>query len=41
MTVTVAETAEALGDALEDALVERVASRSLDEPTRLHLRCVG
>jgi uncharacterized OsmC-like protein len=41
MTVTVSETAEALSDALEHALAERVAARSLDEPTRLHLRCAG
>lgn len=41
MTVTVSETAEALSDALEHALAERVAARSLDEPPRLHLRCTG
>jgi uncharacterized OsmC-like protein len=41
MTVTVSETAEALSDALERALAERVAARSPDEPTRLHLRCAG
>ena len=41
MTVSVSETAEALSDALEDALAERVAARSLDDPTRLHLRCVS
>lgn len=41
MTVTVSETAEAMRDALEDTLAERAAARSLDEPARLHLRCVG
>jgi hypothetical protein len=41
MTVTVSETAEALSDALEHALAERVAARSPDEATRLHLRCAG
>jgi uncharacterized OsmC-like protein len=41
LTVTVPETADAMSDALEDALAERVAARSLDHPTRLHLRCVG
>jgi hypothetical protein len=41
MTVTVPETAEALSDALEDTLAERVAARSLDEPPRVHLRCAG
>jgi hypothetical protein len=41
MTVTVPETAEALRDALDDALAQRVAARSLDEPPRLHLRYVG
>jgi hypothetical protein len=41
MTVTVSETADALSDALEHTLAERVAARSLDDPTRLHLRCVG
>jgi hypothetical protein len=40
MTVTVPETAEALSDALEATLAERVAARSLDDPTRLRLRCV-
>jgi uncharacterized OsmC-like protein len=41
LTVTVPETADALSDALEDALAERVTARSLDDPTRLYLRCVG
>jgi uncharacterized OsmC-like protein len=41
MTVTVSETAEALSDALEHTLAERVAARALDDPTRLHLRCMG
>ncbi|HWN21516.1 MAG TPA: OsmC family protein [Gaiellaceae bacterium] len=41
MNVTVSETAESLSDALEHTLAERVAARSLDDPTRLHLRCVG
>jgi len=41
LTVTVPETADAMSDALEDALAERVAARFLDEPPRLHLRCVG
>lgn len=41
MTVTVSETVGALSGALENALAERVAARSLDEPPRLHLRCVG
>jgi uncharacterized OsmC-like protein len=41
MTVSVSETAEALSDALESTLAERVAARSLDEPPRLHLRCAG
>jgi uncharacterized OsmC-like protein len=40
MTVTVSETAEAMRNALEDALAERLAARSLDEPLGLHLRCV-
>jgi hypothetical protein len=30
-----------MSDALEDTLAERVAARSLNEPPRLHLRCVG
>jgi hypothetical protein len=41
MTVTVSGTAEALSDALEDTLVARVEARSLDDRTRLHLRCMG
>jgi hypothetical protein len=41
MTVTVPETAEALSDAFEHALAERVAARSLDEAPRLLLRCAG
>lgn len=41
MTVTVSETVAAISDALENTLAERVAARSLDEPPRLHLRCVG
>lgn len=41
MTVTVSETVEEMSDALEDTLTERVAARSLNEPPRLHLRCVG
>ena len=41
MTVTVSETVEAMSNALEDALAERVAARSLDGPLELHLRCVG
>jgi uncharacterized OsmC-like protein len=41
MTVTVSETVEAMSEALEDTLAERVAARSLDEPPRLHLRCAG
>jgi hypothetical protein len=41
MTVTVSENAEALSDALEDALAARVAARTVDEPPRLHLHCVG
>jgi hypothetical protein len=41
MTVTLPETAEALGNALEDTLAERLAARSLDEPPQLHLRCAG
>jgi hypothetical protein len=41
MTVTVSETVEAMSDALEDTLAERVAARSLNEPPRVHLRCVG
>ena len=40
VTVTVSAGAEALSDALEHALAERVAARSLAEATRLHLRCV-
>lgn len=39
MTVAVPKTAEALSDAFEDTLAERVAARSLGEPVRLHLRC--
>ncbi|HEX5582229.1 OsmC family protein [Gaiella sp.] len=41
MTVTVPETAEAARDALEDVLAERLAARSLDEPTHVQLRCAG
>jgi uncharacterized OsmC-like protein len=41
MTVTVPETAEALSAALEDILAERVGARSVDERTRLRLRCTG
>lgn len=41
LTVTVPDTADAMSEALEDALAERVAARSLDEPPRLHLRCAG
>jgi uncharacterized OsmC-like protein len=41
MTVTVSETVEEMSDALKDTLAERVAARSLNEPPRLHLRCVG
>lgn len=41
VTVTVPETVEALRDALEDTLTERVGARAFDERTRLHLRCVG
>ena len=40
MTVTVSETAKALSDELEHTLAERVATRSLYDATRLHLRCV-
>jgi hypothetical protein len=39
MTVTGSATVEAISDALEDALMERVAARSLGEPPRLQLRC--
>ena len=41
MAVTVSETAKALRDALEHTLTERLAARSLDDPTRLHLHWVG
>jgi hypothetical protein len=41
LTVTMSETVEAMSDALEATLAERVAARSLGEPTRFHLRCVG
>ena len=41
MTVTVSETVEPTSDALEQTLAERVAARSLHEPPRLHVRCVG
>jgi hypothetical protein len=41
LTVNVSESAEAMSDALEHALAERIAVRSLDEPPRLHLRCAG
>jgi hypothetical protein len=39
VTVTVPETSEALSKALEATLAERIAARSLDEPTKLHLHC--
>lgn len=39
VTVTVPETSEALSNALEATLAERIAARSLDEPTKLHLHC--
>src|SRR5918996_1444916 len=41
MIVTVSETVQAMSDALEDTLAERVAARSPDERPRLHLRCAG
>jgi hypothetical protein len=41
VTVTVPETAEAQSGALEGILGERIAARSLDDPTQLHLRCSG
>jgi organic hydroperoxide reductase OsmC/OhrA len=41
MTVTVSETVEPTSDALEQTLAERVAARSLHEPPRVHVRCVG
>jgi putative redox protein len=41
MVVTVPETAEALSEALEATLAERVAARSVYDPTRLHLRCIA
>jgi hypothetical protein len=41
MTVTVSAIVEPTSDALEDALMERVAARSLGGPLRLHLRCVS
>jgi uncharacterized OsmC-like protein len=41
MTVTVSGTVEAIGDALEDALLERVGARSPSDPPRLRLRCQG
>ena len=40
MTVTVSQTVAPMSDALEEALAERVAARSLEDPTRLRLRCL-
>jgi uncharacterized OsmC-like protein len=41
MAVTVSESVQAMSDAFEDTLAERVAARSLDERPRVHLRCAG
>jgi putative redox protein len=41
MTVTVSTIVEPMSSALHDALAERVAARSLQEPVTLDLRCVG
>jgi hypothetical protein len=41
MTVTVSESVAAMSTALENALAQRVAARSLEEPVAVELRCVG
>jgi uncharacterized OsmC-like protein len=39
MTVTASETVDAMSEALENALAERIAARSLNAPPVLHLHC--